>query len=292
MPIKIITDNAADLTPSFIAEHDIDIVDLKVHWPDGVEPPPKGDPYAFYAKMETVKTPPTTAQPSPGEFEDVFKKALDAGQQVLFVGLSSGMSGTMQSATIARSNMGNPDSIFLVDSLNATFGEQLLVKEAVRLRDLDLPPEDIVPVLEHRRELIRFHTIIGDLKYLRMGGRISASAATIGAILHVVPIVGVVEGKVTSLAKERGYQNALKRMIKMAQDEVVDERLPVMLGHTAREKEMMDFQKMCIEAGLPFENPDFCHLGPIIGAHGGPGCVGMVYFKKAPPCDKSSSLYV
>jgi DegV family protein with EDD domain len=280
MSIKIIADNAADLTPGFIKEHDIDIVNLKVHWPEGVEPPPAGDPDAFYAKMETVKTPPKTAQPSPGEFEDVFQKALDAGQKVLFVGISSGISGTMQSATIAHANMGKPDDVYLVDSKNATFGEQILLKEAIRLRAMGLPPQDIVPVLEHRRELIRFHTIIGDLRYLRMGGRISASAATIGAILNVVPIVGVVDGKVTPLAKERGYQNALKRMIRMAQEEGVDERLPLMLGHTAREKEMMAFQTMCVEAGLPYENAEYCHLGPIIGAHGGPGCVGMVYFKR------------
>ena len=280
MSIKIITDNGSDVTPEFSKQHNIDVVNLAVHWPEGVEPPPVGDKDAFYATMERSKTPPKTAQPSPAEFQDVFQKALDAGHQVLYVSLSLGISGTVQSAYIARDGMAGKEDIFILDSQNATFGQYLVLKEAVRLRDIGLPIKDIVALLEQRRLLVRFHTIIGDLKYLRMGGRVSASAATIGTILHVVPIVGVVDGKVTVLAKERGRQNGLKRMIRMALEEGVDATLPLMLGHTAREDEMLSYQKMCVEAGLPFGDVEFCHLGPIIGAHGGPGCVGMVYFKK------------
>lgn len=278
MPIQFVTDSSADLTPEQQQQHNIEVIDLSISWPDGQTPEPGNK--AFYEKLMTVKHLPKTAAPSPEAFHAVFERAVANGDEVVAVLLSAGISSTVQSAHIARSMMTHKDKVHIVDSRLATMGLQLLLMEGIRMRDKGISAEDIAAVLETRCRNVKFYTIVPDLKYLKLGGRISSGAATIGALLHVMPIVGMVDGKVASIAKERGRVNALKRMVDIIKSDGVDERYPVMFAYTYTPDSMYELQKLCDDAGLPVQNRTHCELGFTIGTYGGPGCAGIAFFTK------------
>ncbi len=279
MAIKIITDSAADLSEELIARHGIEVVPLSLSWPDGVLPENDSNE-AFYARLKTCKQLPKTAQPSPAAFQDAFERAIADGSEVLAVLISSGISGTVQSATIAREAMADKQRVHIFDSRNATFGQTLLILEALRMIDKGMELSDILAVLESERDRISFYAVVTDLKYLKMGGRISASVATVGALLHICPIVGVVNGKVESIAKERGRQNAFKRIIEMAKKDGMDTTKPMMFGYTDTDDDMKLLRQMFAEQGLLHNDAGVCSIGYTIGTHGGPGAAGVVFFRE------------
>ena len=230
----------------------------------------------FYAKQAEAKVLPKTTQVNPGEFCDAFQPLLDTGDEVVAILLSSKLSGSFQSAVIARDMVEGAERLHLVDSLNVTLGEGLLVREAVRLRDAGKSGAEIAAAIEALRSRVRFVAFVGTLKYLKMGGRISASTAALGTMLNISPVVAVVDGEVKSVGKVRGSQKIMAYTLDFAKEYPVDTRHCVVFGHS-RCQETMEAYRDKVTAALGIRDCAWDELGAVIGTHAGPGCYGLAY---------------
>lgn len=276
MAIRIVTDSTSDIPIEKQKELGIDIVSLSVifdssKYTDGVDLKPK----EFYEMLGRAEHLPTTSQVNPDGFHDLFKNYIDAGDDVIGIFISSKLSGTYQSAVIVQ-QMLDTDRIHIVDSKSATFGLALLVFEAIRQRDKGLPAEDIYEDLMLLRDRIQFYAAVDTLKYLKMGGRLSSSAAILGGMLNIKPLVSLVDGEVKSLDKARGQSAAFAIIAEKLKVRPADKSYPVVFGHSDSPKIMDDFIKYISESSNV--TPDFiCEIGCVIGTHAGPGCVGLAY---------------
>lgn len=279
MAIRIITDSTSDIPVEQQAPLGIDIVPLSVifdekKYTDGVDLKKE----QFYEMLSKSTTLPTTSQVNPDEFEMLFKRYIDAGDTVVGIFISSKLSGTYQSAVIAKEALGS-DQIFVVDSKSATFGLALLVHEAIKLRDSGADAEQIYKAIVALSNRVQFYAVVDTLKYLKMGGRLSSSAAILGGVLHIKPLVSIVDGEVKSVAKERGQKAAFAWILEKMKKDVPDTQYPVVMGHSNNLGMMEEF-KTYITSNIEAAEPIICEIGCVIGTHSGPGCVGLAYIPK------------
>ena len=277
MAVQIITDSASDLRPELAKELNVHLIHMRVIFEDGVYTDCVDiDKAEFYEKQAACKTLPKTTQCNPQEYCEAFQPLLDNGDEVVAIIMSSKLSGTYQSACIAKELVDGSERLHLVDSLNVTLGEGLLVREAVRMRDAGKSAAEIVAELEVLRHKVRFIAFIGTMKYLKMGGRISATTAVVGGMLNISPIVSIVDGEVKSVGQVRGKLKAMSYAEDFASHYPVDTRHCVMFGHSRCEETLNPFMDR-MKQSLNLKDCDYDELGAFIGVHAGPGCYGMAY---------------
>ena len=279
--IRILTDSTADLLPAEAARMGVETVHMQVRFEDGSVYRDGLDmtPDEFYARLAHCAKLPTTSQPSPQDFLDVFEDAKEKGDEVIAILISGCLSGTCQSAAIAAASC-EYDKIYIVDSLTATMGEQLLIRLAVQLRAEGASAGQIMETLERRKKDVRIVAIVDDLKYLRKGGRLSGAAAVAGSLLGVRPVVAVRDGRVGLAGKARGMPGAYVTLFRLI-DELggLDESLPYGVGYTARRKAVEPVHRY-LTVNLKLPEPPCCHIGTAIGTHVGPGAAGVCFFAK------------
>ena len=280
MSIRILTDSTCDLTAEEQHQMDIAVVPLRVVFEDGVYRDGVDiTPAGFYEKQAAVKVLPKTTQANPADFCDVYEQLLADGDEVVGIFLSSSLSGTYQSAMIARELSGNGSRIHLVDSRNVTVGLGLLVREAVRLRDAGKSAEEIASAVEDLTPQIRFLAFVQTLKYLKMGGRISSSTAVLGAMLNISPIVAVVNGEIKAAGKVKGRQKILEYTLDFVAKYPIDTRYPVGFAHSRAADTAAAYREKC-EKAFSLSNCFTDELGAVIGTHAGPGCYGIAYIQR------------
>lgn len=278
MSIQIITDSAADYTMEELKRRNIQCVPMSVsfgeeHYIDGVTLTKE----MFYDKLMNSKETPKTAQPSPAEFLDKFEAAKDAGDTVIAIIVSSALSGTYQTAMMAK-NMVEYDDIYIVDSRSATLGMRLLTDIAVNLRDQGVPAKEIVDKLEELKKKIRIYAGLDTLEYLYKGGRISKGVASIGALANIKPLVTFTsEGTVELCGKQVGIRHAIKQVAKLVDADKPDERYPVYYLYSYDRGNVAGFIRALEKTGFVVENPKIREIGPTIGSHIGPEAFGIVY---------------
>ncbi|MCI8399671.1 MAG: DegV family protein [Oscillibacter sp.] len=277
MAVHIITDSTSDLTVQEAQALNVRLIHMRVIFEDGVYTDGVDiDKDQFYAKQAQAKVLPKTTQVNPQEYCDAFQPLLENGDEAVAILMSSKLSGTFQSAVIAQSMVEGGERLHLVDSLNVTIGEGLLVREAVRLRDAGKSAAEIAAALEELRGRVRFIAFIGTLKYLKMGGRISASTAALGTVLNISPVVAIVDGEVKSVGRVRGAQKILSYTLDFAAHYPVDSRHCVMFGHSQCLETMEPYRDKVVKA-LGIRDHAWDELGAVIGVHAGPGCYGLAY---------------
>ena len=279
MAIKIVTDSTSDISKELKEKLDIDIVPLSVIFGDkkyteGIDLTNE----QFYDMLSKAKDLPTTSQVNPDGFFDLFKGYTDAGHDVIGIFISSKLSGTCQSAVIAKEMVGS-DKIHIVDSNSATFGLSLLVFEAVKLRDEGISAQKISTHLDDLKSKIKFLAVVDTLKYLRMGGRLSSSAAVLGGMLHVKPLVSIINGEVKAVGKERGQKAAFANILETLKKEPPDNSYTISFGHSNAPELMQSFIDF-LSAEVSLEPMQKGDIGCVIGTHAGPGCVGLAYIPK------------
>lgn len=276
--IRIITDSTSDISRKRGEELGIDIVPLGVifgeeSFQDGVTISVK----EFYEKLQTVTELPKTFQVTPFQFETIFKKYIDQGDEIIGIFISHKMSGTYQSAVIASEIC--PERIHIVDSMNVTVCLGLLVEEAVKLRDKGVSAKEIVEKIESIKDNLRLFAIVDTLKYLQMGGRISSTSALVGNLLDINPIIGIYDGFVESVAKTRGKKAAYRWIEKKVQEEAIDNNYPVRFADSNAPDLLKEFLAY-INEKVEIKESTFADIGPVVGTHAGPGAVCIAYFKK------------
>ena len=277
MAVQIITDSASDLRPELAKELNVHMIHMRVIFEDGVYTDGVDISKAeIYEKQATCKTLPKTTQCNPQEYCDAFQPLLDNGDEVVSISMSSKLSGTYQSACIAKELVDGGERLYVVDSLNVTMGEGLLVREAVRMRDAGKSAAEIVAELEVLRHKVRFIAFIGTMKYLKMGGRISSTTAVVGGMLNISPIISIVEGEVKSVGQVRGKLKAMSYAEDFANHYPVDTRHCVVFGHSRCEETLLPFMDR-MKQSLHLTDCDYEELGALIGVHAGPGCYGVAY---------------
>ncbi len=277
MAVQIITDSTSDLTEQEQRELNVHMLHMRVIFEDGVYTDGVDiTKEQFYEKQAQAKILPKTTQVNPQEYCDAFEPLLENGDEVVAIIMSSRLSGTFQSAQIAKDMAKGGERLHLVDSLNVTIGEGLLVREAVRMRDAGATGTQIAAALEELKHRVRFVAFIGTLKYLKMGGRISTSTAVLGTMLGISPVVAIVDGEVKSVGQVRGKQKILSYTLDFFREYPVDSRHCVVFGHSRCLETMETYRDKCVQA-LGIQDYAWDELGSVIGTHSGPGCYGVAY---------------
>ena len=281
MNVKIIIDSTIDTTKA--ARKHCAVVPLTVHfgdteYVDGVTI----THHEFYEKLVESDIIPTTSQPTPDAFAQEFQKVADAGQKAVVLTVSSKLSGTYQSATIAA--MDFPGMIYVVDTKTVAIGAGILAELAVELAQSGMSAEDIVRRLNAERENVRLIAMLDTLEYLKKGGRISKTVAFAGELLSIKPVVGIQDGEIHILGKARGSRQANNLLVKEIENAGgVDFSKPLLLGYTGLSDILL--QKYITDsAALWEESPNPLYATPIssvIGTHAGPGAIAAAFFKKS-----------
>ncbi len=281
MNIRIITDSGCDMLPPYAPN--LTVLPLTITFGeesflDGVEL----DHHRFYEKLIKGEELPTTSQIAPAAFEEAFQRAVDAGEAVVCVTLSSKLSGTYQSARIAAE--GFAGQVWVVDSENVTIGQRLLVERAVDLAGQGLDAAQLSARLDQEKKDIRLVALLDTLEYLKRGGRISPSIAMVGGLLSIKPVVAVENGEVVLLGKARGSKNGNNLLIQLIQKTSgVDFGRPYRLGYTGLDDGLL--QKYIADSVQLWqdhvEELPVSTVGGAIGTHVGPGAVAVAFFQKA-----------
>ena len=278
--IKIITDSTSDIDLKYAQELNVEVVPLKVII-DGKEYKDRIDlqPEEFYDLLVNSQTLPSTSQPSPQDFVDLYETAKNNNDSVIVITLSSVISGTYQSANLAK-DLVDYDDIYVIDSLGTTQMQRLLVLKAVALRNEGMNAQDLYTFLEEYKHRIRLFAFVDTLEYLYKGGRLSRTAATAGTLLKFKPIIGFDEGKLDVFAKARGTQKATAKIIDLIQqDGEMDLDEPICIGYTGSSDGLDKFENTLRET-LHFDETLHGIVGPVIGTHAGPGARLIAYVKK------------
>ena len=278
--MMIITDSASDITEKEAEEMDIRLVWLKTKFSDGDFPMKTEEDFCrFFDKLAEEKDLPMTSQPSPEEYLEFFEEAKSKDEEVLVLTLSSGLSGTINAANLAK-QMSEYDKIWIIDSEQAIITQRFLVQKAAELRKEGKTTEDIVEILEDLKKRVTVCGMLDTLTYLRKGGRIPAALAVVGNMLHIKPVIELKDKTLTMLGKARGRSGGMKYLWKEFESYDIDREEPVYFGYTSDreigEKFMMDTVE---KYGL--KNYKLYPVGGIIGTHVGPACVAISFVKKS-----------
>jgi DegV family protein with EDD domain len=274
--IKIVTDSTSDMLPAQVAEHGIEVIPLNVHfgdevYKDGVDITPD----QFYAKLKSAQIMPRTSQPSAGEFMELYKKLAADADAIISVHISSHLSGTLASAETARGLVDIPVVAF--DSRSASQGCARLAILAARAANAGLGVDEIVALLEKIRAQTMLVFSVDTLEYLQKNGRIGRAQALLGSIMQVKPLLYIdPEGINATLDKVRSRSRVIPRLV-----EAAHERFPlgsrvevstINAGAEDRAKELLDLAVQGYEVADAAVAP----IGPVIGAHAGPGALGLI----------------
>lgn len=232
---------------------------------------------AFYEKLTSSDVLPTTSQPTPESFLQVFRSIADAGDQAVVITLSSQLSGTYQSACIAA--MDFEGTIFVVDSLSAALGNGILAEYALSLVDQGISAAEIAKELTVQRENIRLVALIDTLEYLKKGGRVSKTVAFAGELLSIKPIIALQDGKVEVIGKARGTKQGQMNLDKeiVAAGEI-DLSKPYLAGYVGLSEEPLNRYLEATDRWPKESNR--AKIGSTIGTHVGPGAVAVAFFQK------------
>ena len=223
-----------------------------------------------------------TSQITPFTYHQVFKKEAELGHSILYISLSGGLSSTYASAlSAAEDTMEEFDGIRIevVDSLAGTGGMGLILMEAVRNRDKGISLSENAADLRKKAPKVCHWFLVDDLKYLRRGGRISAATAVAGTVLNIKPILKIADdGTLVSIAKKRGLAKA-SSFLTECYTAALDRSLPndVIIAHADCEREAQAARGRILSVN-PGANVEICGLGPVIGAHTGPGMMAVIHW--------------
>lgn len=283
MSIKIITDSACDLPIQYVKENNIELVSLTVNMNGEFLIDDLGQTlkYEDFYKQIREGAMPSTAQVNVGTFEEIFREITNEGHSIIYIGLSSALSGTFNSANIARMGIleENPNAdITVIDSLSVSLGEGALVYYVCEMLKKGHSKEEVVTWAEENKRKIIHAITVDDLNHLKRGGRISGATAAVGSLLGIKPTLVIDdEGKVLPGTKIKGRKKSLKYIADEVKNKGVnlkDQTLFICHADAANDAE--ELKRMILE-NVEVKNVIINSIGAVIGTHGGPGTLAAVF---------------
>lgn len=285
--VAIVTDTASDITEEQAQEWGVRLVRLKVVFKDGAYScGTEMTSHQFYERLLEDNEIPTTSQPSPAEFQEVFSEELAAGRDIVYLGISSKLSGTFQSACTARATFTaeEQEKIHLFDTLNLCISQLLLVRVAVSMRDSGKTAQMIMDTVERLAPRVRLVAMFDTLEYVAKGGRLPAGVAKAGKWLNIKPVIGCEKGKVAMLGLAKGSKNG-KNMIHKALKKYgpAEHDRPFQFGYTGlSDAKLVKYLKDNEELyGTYSEDLPINLVGPTIGTHVGAGAIAFAYISQS-----------
>ena len=277
--MHIITDSAADFTREELIKYHVACVHMQVIFGEESTSAADLSSEIFWQRLlagEIAKT----SQPAPDAFLTQFEDVSDADEEIIYIGVSSAISGTVQSATIAASMLEN-EKIHIVDTLSGASGQKLLVLHACRLRDEgQLSAKEIAEELNKLRSRIHLYASLDTLENLARSGRISKAAASIGTLAQLKPRVKITpdtDGHVEVCGKAIGRHRAIDALIKLIGKQSIDERFPIIPIYSYNQDNCDALIKK-LKTGSMAVNEDLCSaLGPTLATHIGPNAYGLAF---------------
>jgi DegV family protein with EDD domain len=276
--IRFVTDSTADIPADLRASLGIEMVPLKVHFGketfrDGVTIQSE----QFYKMLAESTVMPTTSQPSPVDFLEIYKQLnTESNVQIISIHLGSALSGTYQSAVLAKSLLNENADITTVDSRTVSYGLGLLVVAAARAAQAGKSKEECLDLIYRLREQLKLYFLVDTLEFLQKGGRIGKASTIIGSMLNIKPILSIdPEGEVFSVDKVRGQKKAMQRIIELLQQNIMaSQRVQVIIAHSNVPDTAEQFTQL-LQANFQIDSIIYTALGPVIGTHAGPGAIGV-----------------
>ena len=280
MSVKIITDSGSDIPQTRAKELGIKVIPLTFRFGtdeylDGVTMSSK----EFYERMEKEEELPKTSQISPYTYTEAFKEATADGSDALYVCISSGVSGTIQSATMAASEFDGKVRVF--DSRHFCISEGLLAEYAKRLSDEGKTLDEIYDELEKAREKVRIIAVFATLENLRKGGRISSTAAFVGGMLSIKLLITITDGGVDVLGKLKGMKKGYQAMREYILNEGgIDLSMPCGFAYSGSDDTNINgFIEMNKDLYGDVDVP-IAYVGATVGTYSGAGAIATAYFVK------------
>jgi DegV family protein with EDD domain len=271
-PVAIVTDSTADLPPDLAAARSVTMVPLTLNLDgqsllDGVDITPA----EFYRRLPTASTHPTTSQPSPGRFAETYKALLEDHEAIVSIHISEKLSGTVASARQAA-DMTDPQRVHVIDSELVSMSLGLVTLAASALAAQGADAATIEAKVLAMRPLVQTYFSVATLEFLRRGGRIGRASALLGSVLQVKPVLCIRDGLVTPLERVRTFERALNRIVQLTREVDRGQGVCIIVGHAGAEA---DAERVVRELEPIAETLMIQPLGPVVGAHAGPGVVGV-----------------
>jgi DegV family protein with EDD domain len=274
--IRVVTDSTSDILPGEATRLGIDVVPLTVRFGDeqfrdGIDLSPE----QFYDRLPTTTVQPSTSQPTPEQFTVVYRRLLDAGDTVVSVHISSKLSGTLQSASLAAQEF-PAGSVRVVDSTTVSAGMQFLVRAALDDIAAGCDGVEVEKRIIGRRERVGVHVLLDTLTYLARGGRIGRAQSLLGGILNVKPLLCVRDGEVHPEARVRSRKQGIDRMVEVARSQRPLQGLAVFHCGAPELVELIEPQLRVDHPGVELL---VGQLGAVVGTYSGPGGVGIALLR-------------
>ena len=283
MSFTIVTDTSANLPTEYVKEHDITVVPFS-YYINGKESTcidsSVFDGVQFYNSMRNGADV-TTSQITPQTYMDFLKPLLDDGKDILYIGMSSGISGSFGCAVVAAAELRRKykdRTIRLIDTLAASLGEGLLVLKAVESREQGMSLDDTADMLKNYRKRVCQVFTVEDLKYLKKSGRLSNVAAVIGTVLNIKPLLkGNEEGKIVAYSKIRGKKRAVEALAKRYDELAVQaDTQTVCIAHADCPEDAEYLKELLCKNKPPKDVLTVCYE-PVTGSHVGPGTLALFF---------------
>ena len=277
--IKILVDSSSDYSMEEIKQKGMEFVPLHITFGETTYADNIGlERNDFYRMLTESADFPKTSQPSPQDFLEIFEKAKENGDELICILISSSLSGTCQSATLAKS-MADYDKIHIIDSLSATIAIKVMADYGLKLIEEGLSAEEIVARIENMKSRVKIAAGLDTLEYLRRGGRIGRAAAMVGELANLKPLISVgTDGAIDTIGKCLGKNKAVSQIIRFLETSKLDPEFPMYsvytLGTTNTEKLEQKLGKEGIRVTKRLQ------IGSTIGCHIGPGAYGVIFVTK------------
>ncbi|MEP7104649.1 MAG: DegV family protein [Chloroflexota bacterium] len=271
--MAVVTDSTADLPAALAAERGITVVPLTVtlegqSYLDGVDITAED----FYRRLAASGSPATTSQPAPARFAEAYQRLLEDHDEVVSLHISEKLSGTYAAAVQGAGLTTSRDRVRVVDSETVSMPLGLLALAASEMAGSSSGAREVAERLEELRSHVKVFFVVATLDYLRRGGRIGAANALLGSVLQVKPVLTIEHGEVTPLERVRTQERALTRLVELVREQDRDRGLCAIVGHAAAGEAA---ERIAAEIEPGSDTLLVQPLGPVVGAHAGPGTVGV-----------------
>lgn len=274
--IKILVDSSSDYSMEEIKQKGMEFVPLHITFGETTYADNVGlERNDFYRMLTESADFPKTSQPSPQDFLEIFEKAKENGDELICILISSSLSGTCQSATLAKS-MADYDKIHIIDSLTATIAIKIMADYGLKLIEEGLSAEEIVARIENMKSRVKIAAGLDTLEYLRRGGRIGRAAAMVGELANLKPLISVgTDGAIDTIGKCLGKNKAVSQIIRFLETSKLDPEFPMYSVYTLGTANTEKLEQKLAASG--YQVQAMHQIGATIGTHVGPGVFGVIY---------------